>query len=78
MVPPVETVLGQFFDSGRRIERSTVFPGANYRHDSACGSRRFKIELRDSQSGFILYLSGFKSANLPISFLKSQGEITVS
>src|SRR6266851_10003598 len=34
-VPPVETILGESRNSGRRIERSTVFPAASYRHDQA-------------------------------------------
>src|SRR5712664_2552503 len=39
-VPPDETDPGKTCNSGHRIERSTVFPAANYQHDSARGSSR--------------------------------------
>jgi hypothetical protein len=39
-VPPVETVLAESCDSGRRIERSADFRGASYPLESARRSRR--------------------------------------
>src|SRR6267143_6498336 len=36
-VPPYETILGGCRIFRRRIERSTVFPAANYQHDVARG-----------------------------------------
>jgi hypothetical protein len=65
---PVETVLGESWGSGRKTAPSTVFAGARYRHDSACGSGRFQIDLSDSGSGLILRFSGLKQNTLLDSF----------
>ena len=41
-VSPAQAILGHSSLSGRRIERSTVFPAAKCQHDSARRSRRSK------------------------------------
>jgi hypothetical protein len=53
-VPPVEADPGEYSGSGRRIEPSTIFPIAKYRHDSARGSRRLEIASSDFGSGLVL------------------------
>jgi hypothetical protein len=73
-VPPVETVLGESCGSNAKMEQSTVFQSANYRHDSARGSGRLEIALPDSRSRLILRLSGLWRNSLPIPLFEEPEE----
>jgi hypothetical protein len=60
----VEAVLGESFNSRRRIERSIIFRGANYALESARGSHGSKPPAPIPGSGLVLRLSGLKQITL--------------